>query len=184
MAEFCPFGPGGAQTNAATALQQVRDFHVSTVGNGNLNAPWASFSASEQAHLAAVGREAGYRFALGPISVTPVSATTVQLQLRVDNTGNAPLYAPWQLQAQLRNATGQVVDQQVLLSATQARGVLPGQPAQISTTWAPPSLPAGDYTVHLAWVRQPTLAGLPQTLRWNMAGIEADGSARLATLKR
>ena len=184
VAEFCPFGPGGAQTNAATALQQVRDFHVSTVGNGNLNAPWASFSASEQAHLAAVGREAGYRFALGPISVTPVSATTVQLQLRVDNTGNAPLYAPWQLQAQLRNATGQVVDQQVLLSAAQARGVLPGQPAQISTTWTPPSLPAGDYTVHLAWVRQPALAALPQTLRWNMAGIEADGSARLVTLRR
>lgn len=184
VAEFCPFGPGGAQTNAATALQQVRDFHVSTVGNGNLNAPWASFSASEQADLAAVGREAGYRFALGPVSVTALSATTVQLQLRVDNTGNAPLYAPWQLQAQLRNATGQVVDQQVLLSAAQARGVLPGQPAQISTPWTPPSLPAGDYTVHLAWVRQPALAALPQTLRWNMAGIEADGSARLVTLRR
>ena len=77
-----------------------------------------------------------------------------------------------------------VVDQQVLLSAAQARGVLPGQPAQISTTWTPPSLPAGDYTVHLAWVRQPALAALPQTLRWNMAGIEADGSARLVTLRR
>ena len=62
--------------------------------------------------------------------------------------------------------------------------MLPGQPAQISTTWTPPSLPAGDYTVHLAWVRQPALAALPQTLRWNMAGIEADGSARLVTLRR
>ena len=65
-----------------------------------------------------------------------------------------------------------------------ARGVLPGQPAQISTTWTPPSLPAGDYTVHLAWVRQPALAGLAQTLRWNMQGVEADGSARLATLRK
>jgi len=125
-----------------------------------------------------------HAIALGPVSVTALSATTVQLQLRVDNTGNAPLYAPWQLQAQLRNATGQVVDQQVLLSAAQARGVLPDQPAQISTPWTPPSLPAGDYTVHLAWVRQPALAALPQTLRWNMAGIEADGSARLVTLRR
>ena len=184
VAEFCPFGPGGAQTNAANALQQVRDFHVSTIGNGNLNAPWTSFSASEQADLAAAGREAGYRLALGPASVTVLTPNTMQLQLRVDNTGNAPLYAPWQLQAQLRNATGQVVDQLVLLTAAQARGVLPGQPAHINTLWTTPDMPAGDYTVHLAWVRQPALAALPQTLRWNMQGIEADGSVRLATLRK
>ncbi|QLA81108.1 DUF4832 domain-containing protein [Acidovorax sp. JMULE5] len=184
IAEFCPFGPGESKTNAATALQQVRDFHVSTVGNGNLNAPWSSFTGTEQAHLAAVGREAGYRFALGPITVTAPTPSTVQVQVRVDNTGNAPLYTPWQLQAQLRDGTGQVVASRELLSTAQARAILPGVPAQINATWTLPSPPAGSYTVHLAWVRQPTLAGLPQTLRWNMAGIEADGSARLATLKR
>ncbi len=184
IAEFCPFGPGESKTNAATALQQVRDFHVSTVGNGNLNAPWSSFTGTEQAHLAAVGREAGYRFALGPITVTAPTPSTVQVQVRVDNTGNAPLYTPWQLQAQLRDGTGQVVASRELLSTAQARAILPGVPAQINTAWTLPSPPAGSYTVHLAWVRQPTLAGLPQMLRWNMAGIEADGSARLATLKR
>ncbi|KRD27283.1 hypothetical protein ASE39_03070 [Acidovorax sp. Root267] len=184
IAEFCPFGPGDTKTNAATALQQVRDFHVSAVGNGNLNAPWSSFTGTEQADLAAVGREAGYRFALGPITVTTPTPSTVQVQARVDNTGNAPLYTPWQLQAQLRDGAGQVVASRELLSAAQARAILPGQPAQINTTWTLPSPPAGNYTVHLAWVRQPTLAGLPQTLRWNMSGTEADGSARLATLKR
>ena len=35
-----------------------------------------------------------HAIALGPVSVTALSAITVQLQLRVDNTGNAPLYAP------------------------------------------------------------------------------------------
>lgn len=162
----------------------MRDFHVSTVGNGNLNAPWSSFTGTEQAHLAAVGREAGYRFALGPITVTAPTPSTVQVQVRVDNTGNAPLYTPWQLQAQLRDGTGQVVASRELLSTAQARAILPGVPAQINTAWTLPSPPAGSYTVHLAWVRQPTLAGLPQMLRWNMAGIEADGSIRLATLKR
>lgn len=184
VAEFCPFGPGNAQTNATTALQQVRDFHVSTVGNGNLNAPWASFSPTEQADLAAVGREAGYRFALGPVAVALPAPGTVQVQVRVDNTGNAPLYTPWQLQAQLRNGAGQVVESRPLLTPAQVRAILPGQPAQINTTWPLPTVPAGDYTVHLAWVRQPVLAGLPQTLRWNMSGTEADGSARLATLRK
>ncbi|MFP5446786.1 MAG: DUF4832 domain-containing protein, partial [Betaproteobacteria bacterium] len=148
------------------------------------NAPWSSFTGTEQAHLAAVGREAGYRFALGPITVTAPTPSTVQVQVRVDNTGNAPLYTPWQLQAQLRDGSGQVVASRELLSTAQARAILPGVPAQINTTWTLPSPPAGSYTVHLAWVRQPTLAGLPQMLRWNMAGIEADGSARLATLTR
>lgn len=46
------------------------------------------------------------------------------------------------------------------------------------------TLAPGHYTVHLAWVRQPALAALPQTLRRNMAGIEVDGSARLVTLRR
>ncbi len=184
IAEFCPFGPGESKTHAANALQQVRDFHVSAVGNGNLDAPWSSFSATEQADLAAVGREAGYRFALGPVTVTAPTPSTLQLQVRVDNTGNAPLYTPWQLQAQLRNGSGQIVAQRELLSPAQVRAVLPGQPAQINTPWTLPTPPAGTYTVHLAWVRQPTLAAVPQTMRWNMSGIEADGSARLATLKR
>lgn len=48
----------------------------------------------------------------------------------------------------------------------------------------PATLAPGHYTVHLAWVRQPALAALPQTLRRNMAGIEVDGSARLVTLRR
>lgn len=183
VAEFCPFGAGSANPSAATALQQVRDFHVGTVGNANLNSAWAAFSPAEQAALAAIGREAGYRLAASQASVTQPTATTLRLALQVDNLGNAPAYEPWTLQAQVRNGSGQVLGSQVLLSAAQVRAITADAPAHIDTTWTlPPSAAPGAYALHLAWVRSPALAG--QSLHWNMAGAEADGSLRVAMLKK
>jgi hypothetical protein len=128
VAEFCPFGAGSANPSAATALQQVRDFHVSTVGNANLNSAWADFSPAEQQSLAAIGRESGYRLAASQASVTLPTATTLRLALQVDNLGNAPVYEPWTLQAQVRNASGQVLGAQVLLGAAQVCAITADAP--------------------------------------------------------
>ena len=202
VAEFCTFGPGNASTNAATARQQLRDFHVSTLGNGNLEAPWSAFSAAEQADLAALGREAGYRMVLGhwnlSISNTGVhrgpavcydlgamdaSNEVLQLQARVDNLGNAPVYEPWQLWLELRNASGTAIGQKLLLDVGQVKAILPGQPAQINTQWPLPEASLGTYSVHLRWARaQPTAA--PSRLAWNMSNVESDGSAWIANLRR
>ena len=62
--------------------------------------------------------------------------------------------------------------------------IIAGRPAHLDTTWTlPNSAPAGQYALHLAWVRTPALAA-GQPMRWNMAGTEPDGSLRVATLKR
>ena len=117
------------------------------MGNTNLNSAWAAFSPAEQAALAAIGREAGYRLAASQASVTQPTATTLRLALQVDNLGNAPAYEPWTLQAQVRAITADA-------------------PTHIDTTWTlPPSAAPGAYALHLAWVRSPALAG--QSLHWN-----------------
>jgi hypothetical protein len=185
VAEFCPFGAGSANPSAATALQQVRDFHINTVGNANLQSTWDSFSPAEQQALAALGREAGYRLAATQVSVALPTPGTLRLALRVDNLGNAPVYEPWVLQGQVRDAaTGHVLGTQVLLNAAQVQDIIAGRPAHLDTTWTlPNSAPAGQYALHLAWVRTPALAA-GQPMRWNMAGTEPDGSLRVATLKR
>lgn len=184
VAEFCPFGAGSADPSAATAAQQVRDFHVSTVGNANLSSAWAAFSPAEQQALAALGREAGYRLAATQASVALPSADTLRLTLQVENLGNAPVYEPWEPQAQVRDAAGQVLGTQALLNAAQVQDIIAGRPAQIDTRWTlPGAAPAGTYTLHLAWVRNPALA-LSQAMHWNMAGVEPDGSVRVATLRR
>ena len=186
VAEFCPFGAGSADPSAATAAQQVRDFHVGTVGNANLPSAWAAFSAAEQQALAAVGREAGYRLAATQASVTQPTPGTLRVALQVGNLGHAPVYEPWVLQAQVRDASGQVLGTQVLLDAAQVRGIIAGRPALVDASWAlPAAAPAGSYALHLAWVRSPALAAaLAQPMRWNMAGVQADGSLRAATLLR
>ena len=81
-------------------------------------------------------------------------------------------------------ATGHVLGTQVLLNAAQVQDIIAGRPAHLDTTWTlPNSAPAGQYALHLAWVRTPALAA-GQPMRWNMAGTEPDGSLRVATLKR
>ena len=157
---------------------------MSTVGNANLSSAWAAFSPAEQQALAALGREAGYRLAATQASVALPSADTLRLTLQVENLGNAPVYEPWALQAQVRDAAGQVLGTQALLNAAQVQDIIAGRPAQIDTRWTlPGAAPAGTYTLHLAWVRNPALA-LSQAMHWNMAGVEPDGSVRVATLRR
>ena len=98
--------------------------------------------------------------------------------------GNAPVYEPWEPQAQVRDAAGQVLGTQALLNVAQVQDIIAGRPAQIDTRWTlPGAAPAGTYTLHLAWVRNPALA-LSQAMHWNMAGVEPDGSVRVATLRR
>lgn len=186
VAEFCPFGAGSADPSAATAAQQVRDFHVGMVGNANLNSIWPAFSPAEQQALAAVGRESGYRLVATQAGVTQPTPGTLRLTLQVGNIGHAPVYEPWALQGQVRDAGGQVLGSQVLLNAAQVRSLIAGRPAQIDASWAlPAAAPAGSYALHLAWVRSPALpAAVAQPMRWNMSGAETDGSLRVATLLR
>ncbi|RZJ60916.1 MAG: DUF4832 domain-containing protein [Acidovorax sp.] len=186
IAEFCPFGTGSADPSAATAAQQVRDFHVGMVGNANLNSTWPAFSPAEQQALAAAGREAGYRLAATQASVTQPTPGTLRLTLTVDNIGHAPVYEPWVLQGQVRDSGGQVLGTQVLLNTAQVRNIITGRAAQVDASWTlPAAAPAGNYALHLAWVRSPALAAaVTHPLRWNMAAAEPDGSIRLATLRR
>ena len=52
VAEYCPFLSGNVVDSALVAQQQVRDFHISTVGNCNIGDlsvnSWASFTPTEQ----------------------------------------------------------------------------------------------------------------------------------------
>ena len=105
---------------------------------------------------AALAREAGYRLAATQASVALPSADTLRLTLQVENLGNAPVYEPWEPQAQVRDAAGQVLGTQALLNVAQVQDIIAGRPAQIDTRWTlPGAAPAGTYTLHLAWVRNP-----------------------------
>lgn len=103
---------GGDRTNGTTALQQVRDFHVSVIGNGNLSngnthTGWGSYPATEQADFIKAGKEAGYRFSLTNLTIpeTLYVGGTFTAEARWQNAGLNPLHEPFTIQYELRNGS-------------------------------------------------------------------------------
>ncbi|MBH9576442.1 DUF4832 domain-containing protein [Inhella proteolytica] len=155
VAEFCPFESGDLVNNPAAARQQAAQFHVSSIGNGNFASSvprdqrWASLTDAERNDLLMLGREAGYRYALQSATVKLSSTGQLNLTAQVQNLGNAPAYEPWQLRAELVNASGTVAWSGNL--AMNLRTSLGGGSSQsASAGWKlPKNLPKASYTLRL-----------------------------------
>jgi hypothetical protein len=179
------FHPRG-QTDPASqqlALDQVRRYHVSLVGNGNTFA-WEGMSRAGKDAFVAMAKAAGYRLALRQLSL-PATLTPGQsfaLEAAWSNEGVAPLYDPWQVVVQLRQRdASQPVWEQAL--SQDLRTLMPTNDTT-PTVWTeqltlPTSVPAGQYELALV-VRDPTGYFGPLTLaNGNRA---ADGSYALGTI--
>lgn len=183
VAEFCGFGSADATNNPNTALQQIRDFHISAVGNGNLSA-WASFTPAEQQTLLQIGREAGPRYWPEAASLTLSSQGMLSGSLRLRNDGNAPATEPWELRLELLGTRGEVL---WFLGLPVDLSILPGGGS--TQTWSIsgqlPTLPRGTYPFRLI-ARDPRVnsgaVGRPP-LRWHLTAVDSGGGATLATLQ-
>ncbi len=104
VVEFC------TDADASVAQTQVRDYHISDIGNGNLP-NWSTFSDATKTLFGTVGKTAGYRYSIK--SFRAPSALPVNTSFTVDmtwvNSGNAPTYEPWNVMLQLRNASTNAV---------------------------------------------------------------------------
>lgn len=186
VAEFCPFESGQAN-GAAVARAQAATYHISTIGNANfaLSKPdaerWASFTAQEQNDLLMLGREAGYRYGVDSTSVNLTSAGQLTFTATLRNSGNAPTYEPWTVQAELVNGAGAVSWSGALPVnlGTLAGG---GVTATAQGSWRLPALAAGTYTLRLV-ARDPRVgARLP--MKWVVQERGADGTLAVRTLRR
>ncbi|MBC7366350.1 MAG: DUF4832 domain-containing protein [Undibacterium sp.] len=110
---------GGGRTDGTVALQETRNFHVSVIGNGNLDkagssheAGWSTYPAAQQADFIQAGKEAGYRFSLTNFTIpeTLYTGGTLTAQAQWQNAGLNPLFEPFTVQYQLRSG-GTVVQQ-------------------------------------------------------------------------
>lgn len=183
VAEFCGFSAGDANHSAATALQQVRDFHISAIGNGNIGTP-TDFSGAEQANFLQVGREAGYRYRVESASVVLDGGGLLNVSAVVRNDGNAPTYEPWDVLLELNGSAARTVWSQTLDGDLKASlGAGSGQ--TFTTSVQLPTLAAGSYTLRLIARDGRRLTGIPvrAPLRWTVAERASDGGLDLATLR-
>ncbi|MDP5238811.1 hypothetical protein Q9Q94_04685 [Uliginosibacterium sp. 31-16] len=185
IAEFCPFESGNMLINPAFARSQVAAWHMSLVGNGNfaLSQPvgqrFAALTPAEQADMLALGREAGYRYALGNTAVSVAADGQLLLQGVLRNLGNAPAYEAWQLSVQLIDSQGQLrASSPLMLDLQQSPGN--GSEQNFIHNWNLPALAAGDYTLRLTASR----SDRTRPLAWANADRHADGSLTLASLRK
>lgn len=189
VAEYCQFASGDPQDNTSVALQQVRDFHISTVGNGNIGdgstQSWASFTVAEQQQFIQIGREAGYRYRVDTASVGLDATGVLTVSTVVRNDGNAPSYEPWDVLLELSDATGATVWSQSLSGTLQA-SLGAGSSQSFGTHTQLPTLAAGNYTLKLIARDSRRLTGSPvrAPLRWTVSERTPDGGVNLAVLRK
>jgi hypothetical protein len=194
IAEFCfieptqPYPPTDNLPNPASAIEQVNQFHISLLGNGNMK-PWSRFSAQEQADFHHLAYILGYRILLNRANLaTPVQAgQPLWVEWSWSNHGVAPAYGPWQVELRLRQqATDQVVWQDV--SEFDLAGLLPTRESDTNADTPvshtdrfvlPPQLAAGPYHVE---VRITGPEGVNSPLALAIEGRQPDGSFRLGQI--
>lgn len=188
VAEFCPFQSGDAENNPFHAREQVAEYHISTIGNGNFGASgqsaeqrWLALTAEEREALLALGREAGYRYAVQSLELDLAADGQVALTLDVENLGNAPSYLRWSLRLELLDAGGGVHWSAPLTAELRDfSGDRARQTLTYTGAWPLPKQ-TGAYTLRLR--AAPLTAGIMPPLRWSNDLPQPDGQLTLATVQ-
>ncbi|MGQ0577110.1 MAG: DUF4832 domain-containing protein [Pseudonocardia sp.] len=181
VGEWC--GGSDVDNQYRLGLEQVRDYHITSLSSANFPGSYADMSPAEQEAFRAANKAAGYRFVLNsltvPAQLTPGS--TVAVSADWSNVGVGPGYLPWDTMIELRGPGGEVAfaaRSAVDLATLQPTG---DAPVVVSDQIAVPAdLPPGRYDVH---VRVVSPEGYLDPLRLAIAGRTADGSYPLGPVE-
>jgi hypothetical protein len=162
------------------ARQQVKDYHISMVSNGNM-LDWDSLSQTGKDTVRMLGKEAGYRFELDSLSFAtqPRLGGTVEVESVWSNVGNAPVYENWQVWLQLRTPGTSTVRWETELDVN-LRTFLPGSITVRDSVLMPTSLSTGTYDVAVQ-IRDPRTIRKPLALA--ITGKQGDGSYLLGQVQ-
>ncbi len=153
--------------------RQMKFYHVSSFGNGNLDKSLNNQDALDNIRLSS--KFAGYRLGLMEGNMTPVLNQGANFNITIgwQNTGVARLYENWKVIYELRNATGLVVWSGK--SVFNPASVLPNSKLNPITDHfvLPSSVPKGVYSLFLI-IRDPLEYRQPLPLA--ISGRNTDGS--------
>ncbi|MGH3545588.1 MAG: DUF4832 domain-containing protein, partial [Mycobacteriales bacterium] len=165
-------------------LEQVRQYHITSLSSANFPEPYASMSADQQAAFASANKESGYRFVLNSLNI-PASITagsTVPVSSQWSNVGVGPAYLPWNTMIELRNpSTGAIA--YAGQSSLDLKAFLPTGDAAATVNdnlAVPATVPTGTYDVY---VRVVSPEGYLQPLNLAIDGRSQDGGYRLGSVQ-
>lgn len=153
--------------------RQMKFYHVSSFGNGNLDKSLNNPFAME--NIRASSKIAGYRLVLTDGNMTPTLKPGAGFNITIgwQNRGAAPLYENWKVIYELRNSAGVVI--WYGNSVFNPASVMPYDKPNSTTDHfnLPPSLQKGNVSLYLI-VRDPK--GYRQPLPLAISGRNTDGS--------
>ena len=178
-----------ASLNGACAYddleRQVREYHATSIGNGNYGSSNPTDCAKE--NIRAAFKAAGYRIILeaGSISSSIKTGTAFALTLNWKNIGIAPTYEKWDVVFELKDADNNKVwsDTSHFSPGSKLAGsaLLPSSAATPATDnfTLPASVQPGNYTLNLI-IKDPT--GYRPPLPLAITGRNKDGSYTLKNI--
>ncbi|MBM6404576.1 DUF4832 domain-containing protein [Phycicoccus sp. CSK15P-2] len=143
VTEWCSSG------DPVLALEQVRQYHVSTISSGNLRTTYPDMTPEQQAAYEEAVKRAGYRYAVPRVELPPlVGGRSFTATVQVRNDGSAPTYDDWEVQLVLTSPAGRTVRVRLGMDL---RTALPGT-TTYRATGRLPALASGPHAVALAVV--------------------------------
>lgn len=146
---------GGSGHDTASALEQLKAYHVSGIGNGNFGKAFSAFPPDEQQTLLLCAKKSGYRYLLRGLALAPTGK--LAFHARWANLGLAPIYTDWAVTYRLREGkSGRIAWEGK--SKGRLRDILPTldeesgveTPVEISDSFdRPNTLAPGAYTVEI-----------------------------------
>jgi hypothetical protein len=153
--------------------RQMKYYHVSSFGNGNLDKSLNNPDALD--NIRTSSKFAGYRLVLtaGNMTTNLNPGARFNITIGWQNTGVTPLYENWKVFYELRNAAGVVIWSDA--SVFDPASILPHDKLNSATDHflLPSSVTKGNYSLYLI-VRDPK--GYRQPLPLAISGRNADGS--------
>ena len=155
---------GNNKNNFSLSLQQIIDYHISSIGNGNIG-DWTSLSNGARDTMLLCAKTSGYRNVLRSVCFPSkaLAGQSIRFQAEWSNLGVAPAYRDWNVTYRICNSNG------VLLwsipSKLDLRKLLPSYdfitknetPIVVEDEFLiPASTPSGNYLLEMM-VSDPTL---------------------------
>lgn len=182
ITEYCSSGIELDNPNSTDdALGQVETFHVSMIGNGNMN--WNALSSTDQNNYVNVAKRSGYRLSFTEFKLPNIIYRDRATSLVTSwiNQGVAPVYETWSVMVELRDPQSRTrVFQQTLNIPLKSLMPATAPTMYTDTLRVPASVPAGAYEVVLKVV-DPT--GYRRNMHLANQGISAQLDYLIGTLQ-
>ncbi|MBS1507244.1 MAG: DUF4832 domain-containing protein [Bacteroidetes bacterium] len=155
ISEFCPFEASTEQRGMSIAIDQIKEYHISLVGNGNVgknslavDQRWLALPEADKNAMLTIAKISGYRYGITSGSISLGNDNTLAITTNWVNQGNAPLYEPYQVEIHLQQGTESksVYKSSIVLSELLDQST--GEVRQ-DDVFSVAGLPAGNYSVML-----------------------------------